>query len=159
MGDCTASMTGSFLGAQGEGDRQLISDLIPVLIGLELRYGELDSLLIHSQTSEAKARELADLLRKLQQLVAKIGRIVASVDRLLPRLLVAVGSEPAGRSGAFRAELLRLWNRPGASIPEWQQLARSIPAGAKLNMASTADRVATRFPFLLQEYRLHQQAR
>jgi hypothetical protein len=79
---------------------------------------------------------------------------------LLPRLLVGIGSEPAGKDCAafepFRAELLRLWQQPQISVPEWRQFARRAPSSVKLGIASTAERMAKRFPFLLQEYQLQQ---
>jgi len=135
----------------------ILADLIVVVMGLELKYGRLDWLLTQN---EGKNIESEELIRKLKYLFERIGSLALNIDRLLPRLLVGIGSEPAGRNcpafGLFRSQLLRLWTQPEICVREWQQLARGVPLPVKLGIASTAERVAKRFPFLLQEYQLHQ---
>jgi hypothetical protein len=138
-----------------------LSDLVLLVMGLELKYGRLDSMLLHSDSPAGILDESEELIRNTKRVFDRIGRLALNIDRLLPRLLVGIGSAPAGRNcpafTLFRAELLRLWKQPEISIPEWQQFARSVPFPVKLEMASTADRVAKRFPFLLQEYQLQRQ--
>jgi len=139
----------------------VLSDLIFVVLGLELRYGKLDSLLLQDDSSAGDLCESEQLIRRLKAIFERVGRLVLSVDRLLPRLLVGIGSEPAGKNcpafALFRSQLLRLWKQPEISVREWQQFARRVPLPVKLGIATTAERVAKRFPFLLQEYQLQRQ--
>lgn len=150
----------TFYGTALPGD--YFSDLSVLLIGLEFRYGRLNSLLANDDPSAETLNDIETAIIKLQRLIAKIAAVAANVDRLLPRLLVAIGSEPAGKGcssfDGFRRELFRLGCQSTISVTDWQRLLRTVPANVKLNIAATADKVARRYPFLLQEYRLQQYA-